>query len=423
MFLVIPALLSTLDLLQYCHHGSTLLIEAARIKIHTAADNDAMKEGPSRLMHTRQVTPAPESACVDVMMINGSGLPEKILNDTRFNTTRVRFYSSTSAKGYIISQIFTRGVSGLQGTGLTTVGDIFTTLLNKSCYPFFFGGLVRDQFLGKVPGDVDVEVDCDIFRVYDVCVSSWGEENCQINTRTLRAHIGQQASSSDDLLDFASTDATFFAPLSALEYTVNSLAYDVNGDNNIIVDLPGTGVTDVCNKTIRIPSDDASLQSWDEWRNVTGGSRKLYRFWKLRTKNFIAIDDATQQYIVNTTISSIERSPNSFKSFYCSTVFGPNNFNNVTNTCEVTQAVCTAKAATAENYKQRFQEDFGDYYNTLETMLEKCGKCMACTLLQAAVFYQGRTIEGPQKKLIHPRVHNHLTLCRHSCIIILCIPS
>ena len=38
--------------------------------------------------------------------------------------------------------------------------------------------------------------------------------------------------------------------------------------------------------------------------------------------------------------------------------YGPNTFNNVTNTCEATQEMCTA---TAENYKQRFQEDFGDY--------------------------------------------------------------
>ena len=178
------------------------------------------------------------------MMTNGSGLPEQILNDVRFNTTRVRFYSSNSANEYIKFHIFTRRVSGLESQ---TVGDVFNMFLNKSCYPFFFGG----QFLGKAPGDVDMEVDCDIFRVHNVCVSSWGEKNCRINTRTLRAHIGQQVSSSpDDLLNFASTDATIFAPLSALEYTVNSLAYDVNGYNNIIVDLPGNGVFDVHNKTI-----------------------------------------------------------------------------------------------------------------------------------------------------------------------------
>ena len=46
---------------------------------------------------------------------------------------------------------------------------------------------MRDQFLGRVPGDVDVEVNCDIFRVltYNVCVSSWGERYCKINTNSL----------------------------------------------------------------------------------------------------------------------------------------------------------------------------------------------------------------------------------------------
>ena len=234
---------------------------------------------------------------------------------------------------------------------------------------------MRDQFLERVPGDVDVEVDCDIFRVYNVCVSSWGEKNCQINTRTLRAHIGQQISSPDDLLDFASTDATFFTPLSALEYTVNSLAYDLNGDNNIIVDLPGTGVPDVCSKVIRIPSDDGSQESWDVWRMAMGGRSKLYRFWKLRTKDLMPVNNETLQYIVRHTIMAMEEDPNSFKKFYCDTVYGTGNFNDVTNTCEVTQEMCTANAAKAESYKQRFAEDFGDYYSTLETViLEKCGK-------------------------------------------------
>ena len=107
-----------------------------------------------------------------------------------------------------------------------------------------------------------------------------------------------------------------------------------------------------------------------------GGLSKLYRFWKLRTKNFMAVNNETQQYIVEHTVMSIKTSPNSFKSFYCNTVFGSNTFNNVTNMCEVTQEMCTANAATAENYKQRFREDFGDYYSTLglESMLEKCGK-------------------------------------------------
>ena len=346
------------------------VVDGARIKIHLAADSALYSTTLGRLM-PRQV---PQSACDDKQALqDGSGLPPEILNHQNFSR-RVRFYSSATAKEYIDTYVFTRKVSGL---GEQTVRNVFDMLFSENCYPFFFGGLVRDQFLGKIPGDVDVEVDCDIHRVYNVCVSSWGKQNCQINTRTLRAHIGQQINSPDDLLDFASTDATFFAPLSALEYTVNSLAYDLNSDNNIILDLPGTGVEDVCRKVIRIPSDNGSLQSWDAWRTVMGGRSKLYRFWKLRTKGLMPVDNETLQYIVQHTITAVQEDPNSFKKFYCDTVYGRGNFNNVTNMCEVTQEMCTANANKAASYKQHFREDFDDYYSTLETMFEKCGKCDA----------------------------------------------
>jgi hypothetical protein len=314
----------------------SFVVDGARIKIHLATDSKLYSTTLGRLRprQTRQ------SACSDKTMQDGSGLPPEILNNQNFNRTRVQFYSSSTAKEYIDAHVFTRQVSGLPRE--ETVRDVFNMLLSESCYPFFFGGLVRDQFLGRIPGDVDVEVNCDINRVYEVCLANWGEENCVLNNITARAHIGKMINSPDDLLDFASTDVTFFAPLSALEYTVNSLAYDLNGDNNIIVDLPGTGVADVCSKVIRIPSDDGSQVSWDNWRMAMGGRSKLYRFWKLRTKDLMPVDNATLQYIVENTIMAIQDDPNSFKKFYCNTVYGHGNFNNVTNTCEVMQEMCTA---------------------------------------------------------------------------------
>ena len=346
-------------------------MDGTRIKIHLAADS-ALHSATLGRLWPRQA-PAPQSACNDKQALpDGSGLPTEILNHPSFSA-RVQFYSSVTAKEYINAHVFTRKVSGL---GEQTVRNVFDTLFNESCYPFFFGGLVRDQFLGRVPGDVDVEVNCRIHRVYEICNSTWGMENCKINEGTERAHIGKEINSPDDLLDFASTTATFFARLRALEYTVNALAYDLNGDNNIILDLPGTGVPDVCGKLIRIPSDSGSQQSWDDWRMAMGGRSKLYRFWKLRTKGLTPVDNETLEYIVQHTIMAIQDDPNSFKKFYCDTVYGSGNFNNVTNMCEVTRAMCTANKAKADSYKERFQEDFGDYYNTLENMLDKCGRCM-----------------------------------------------
>jgi hypothetical protein len=331
------------------------VVDGARIKIHLATDSALRYSTTLGRLRLRQT---PQSACSDKTMQDGSGLPPEILNNPNFNRSRVRFYSSATAKGYIDAHVFTRQVSGLPRE--ETVRDVFNMLFSDSCYPFFFGGLVRDQFLGRMPGDVDVEVNCDVNRVYEICLANWGEENCVLNNITERAHIGKMINSPDDLLDFASTDVTFFAPLSSLEYTVNSLAYDLNGDNNIIIDLPGTGVADVCSKVIRIPSDDGSQ-----------GSKAS----KLRTKDLMPVDNATLQYIVENTIMAIQDDPNSFKKFYCNTVYGHGSFNNVTNTCEMTQEMCTANSAKAESYKQRFQEDFGDYYSRLETtLLEKCGE-------------------------------------------------
>ena len=123
-----------------------------------------------------------------------------------------------------------------------------------------------------------------------------------------------------------------------------------------------------------------------------------------------AVNDAIQWYIVDHAIMSIKTSPNSFKSFYCNTVFGSNTFNNVTNMCEVAQEMCTANAATAENYKQRFREDFGDYYSTLalESMLEKCGK--SSSYIPTVPSSQSIQITDTQTK-IYPSALILLRLC------------
>ena len=339
------------------------LAEGARIKIHITPE---VRDDSLLHVFPRQT---PESACNDKEVTNNLRLPQNIRS--RLNS-RVQFYSSESAKTYIDTHVFTRKVSGLSEQ---TVGNVFETLREEQCYPFFYGGLVRDMFLARMPGDVDVEADCDVNEVYRICTETWGERNCLINTETMRAHIGQIITNFDDLLDFASTESTFFANLSFLEYTVNSMAYDLNVGNNTIIDLTGNGVADVCNRTIQIPSDSGSEESWDSWRLVPGGTDKLYRFWKLRTKGLSPLDDATLQYIVRYTMMDIEKNPNSFKKFYCKTIYGDNNYNSMSNTCRLSKQMCLMYEGKAESYKQRFREDFGNYYDaTLEATIPKCGK-------------------------------------------------
>ena len=357
-----------------------IFVDGTRIKIHLAND-DSDLTALGRL-RPRQ---APQSACDDKRMITnirGAGLPQSILSNPRFNHSRVKFYSSATAKTYIDAHIYTRKVSGL---GEQTVRNVFDMLRGETCYPFFYGGLVRDQFLGRKPGDVDAEVDCEAERVNEICCRTWGDENCQYNNYTQRAHIGKMVNSSDDLLDFASTNATFFAPLSHLEYTVNALAYDLNEGNNIILDLPGKGVMDVCNRVIRIPSDDGSEQSWDEWRMAPGGTQKLYRFWKLRAKDLMPVDNQTRDYIVDQTVAAIRKDPKSFEQFYCDTVYGYGNFNSETKKCEVSSAVCSSSAGKDESYRQLFKEDLGDSYGTVSMVLNLCsGKCSPLQLCKSA---------------------------------------
>lgn len=352
-----------------------LLVDGTRIKVHLSPDVGRLG------LVSRQVPP--ESACIDVQVISEPNLPQDILSNLN---ERVRYYSSVQAKDYIDTSIFTRSVTGLDGK---TVRDVFNVLLSEGCYPFFYGGLVRDQFLGRQPGDVDVEANCDIYTVYSVCITTWGEKNCKINNVTLRAHIGQEESSPDDLIDVASTDATFFAPLSELEYTVNSMAYDLNDANNVIVDIPGNGVIDVCNKSIRIPSDDGSETSWDQWRMVDSGISKLYRFWKLRTKDLTPINTMTLEYVVRYTMMAIESDPNSFRKFYCNTVYGSGNYNSQTMMCEVPKETCLNEQSKANKYKQYFFEDFGEaYYNgtlvaVIKTTCDGCASLLSSLVLVA----------------------------------------
>ncbi len=122
-------------------------------------------------------------------------------------------------------------------------------------HPFFFGGAVRDQFLGRSPNDADVEIDCPIETFFNVCISAYGEANCDQSSSRPLGHVGVEDDSNLKNVDVASTNITFYAPISQLEYTVNSMAFDLNG-NDVIIDLTGTGEMDVCNKRIRIPSSE-----------------------------------------------------------------------------------------------------------------------------------------------------------------------
>lgn len=358
------------------------IVEGARVKIHLSPEVPSVKQ---HLLRPRQIQSACtdgviQSACKDKISVNTTGL---YIQELRLDD-RVSFFSSDNAKGYVDQCIFDRSVFFNETPHDTvTVRDVFSALMQGGCYPFFYGGLVRDLFLeGTKPADVDVEAHCALDDVQRICVERWGtmsDTGCRVSTR---AHIGVQNDSPDDIIDAASTNSTFFANLSALEYTVNSLAYDLNGNNSIIVDLSGVGVEDVCNKTIRIPSDDGSVRSWDDWRqmpNINEGRLKLYRFWKLRFKGFTPFNKTLRYYIVQHVLQAINdttNDPNSFEKFYCKTVYD-GKYDEGTKTCSISIEKCTEREDTAATYRQLFSEDFGDNFSTLKAVIPiaTCGEC------------------------------------------------
>ena len=300
------------------------------------------------------------TACADVVEVERESLT--LRGNLSKLHERVKFYRSTFATEHL-KLIYDRSVPGL---GSVNVGEVLDVLRKAECYPFLFGGGVRDQFLGRVPRDVDVEVDCSIERLLEVCVNTWGAHNCRRSTGSPIpfAHIGNETLGEGLDIDLASTDLFFFSPPSALEYTVNSLVYETSGDD-VIIDLSGTGNTDVCDHIIRIPSDDGSEESWDEWRSSI---TKVYRFWKLREKKLKPFNNATLEYIVRYATIDIEENPENFYNFYCDEVFDID-YNAVSHSCPAPEDTCESGLENAFDFHRAFREDFMDYWDTLQPLL------------------------------------------------------
>ena len=331
-------------------------VHATRLKLKLAdvREDATFYEKYRSLYEKRQAT----TACDDRVEISRESLtlPSERLNNL---DVRVKFYRSETAR-VGLEMLNARLVPGLGGQ---TVGDVFQVFRNRQCLPLLYGGSVRDQFLGATPNDVDVEVDCAIDDAKSICQTTWGETNCKFTQASGIGHIGS-GEDPDDNIDYATTDVTFYADdsLSMLEYTVNSLAYDTNG-NNVIIDIPGSGVDDVCNRHIRIPSDDNSEASWDSWRE-TGDDKRLYRFWKLREKDLRPYNQATLEYIVRYSKMGIDSTPRTFGKFYCSAAYGGSILDTTENVCTVSQRECgTATLGKAYKYNTVLAEDFSDYWS------------------------------------------------------------
>ena len=302
---------------------------------------------------------AENGSCTDAVPVDCSNLT--LYGNLRNLGPHVKFWRSASARANL-ALFQSMRVPGLRGEE-TTVGDVFKVLRQGHCYPFFLGGSVRDQFLNRVPNDADVEVDCSMAAFLKLCMQKWGRGNCAGSVTGHVAHVGNTTALPEgdrdlEVMDVGSTISTFYVPLYSLEYTVNAMAYDTNG-NDVIIDLTGTGSRDACAKHIRIPSLDDSMTSWQKWLENTTGV--LFRFWKLRSKGLVAFNPATREFIVKNAKKEMQDSPQSFAAFYCHYVFG-GGYDREANRCSVQPEKCEKALANAILYERVMSEDFGEFW-------------------------------------------------------------
>ena len=340
----------------------TTVVDGARVKIvfHKAD----LKGYRSRVRRAVAVAGAGETACDDRRLIDLSGLTSPGGPFAGVNE-RVKFYSSPIADAGF--QIFQRlQVPGLNGSNLA---DVLQVLREENCNGFFIGGAVRDQFLGRTPRDADIDVNCTIGELVEICVRHWGQSNCRGSAGSPVAHIGNTTSPAPDGneedIDLGTARVSLFRTPDNLEYTVNALVYDPNEvDTNLILDLPGTGVVDVCNRHIRIPSDDDSEASWDLWRTNRPGYKKLYRAYKLREKAFTYFNNTVLHYITRYSLMGVRSDSEEFSEFICDEAYG-GDYDSEANRCTVTPGSdCAGALVDLAKYNAAFADDFGSFWES-----------------------------------------------------------
>ena len=167
-------------------------------------------------------------------------------------------------------------------------------------------------------------------------------------------HIGNTTKATEEMaevLDISNWDETFFGAGDKLEYTTNSIAYFADG-LNIIIDITGQGVSDTCNKSIRIPVREDDREQW-------ASRSKVYRFWKLRIKGYTAIDTSTKSFIVSYAKRSIEDDTEYFKAYYCYTTLSGQWMNSI---CMIPKELCKQAMISKQEYDIAFKADLKDFW-------------------------------------------------------------
>ena len=274
--------------------------------------------------------------------------------------------SATATQG--INHLFSLKVPGLNAN----IGFVIEYLQESGCLSFPFGGCVRDQFLGAIPADLDMESNCDTNKLLNECLKMWPNTSCWGKGIV---HFGNPniMPRETDVIDAANWEETFFGDGTALEYTTNSIAY-FSGGLNILIDLTGQGINDTCNKIIRIT---VANDAWEKW--VSSPPGKIYRFWKLRVKGYTAVDNATLSFVVNKAKQLIMQDPKNFTKFYCITVLNGKYENSH---CSIKISDCSKVMTRKAKYDTYFESDFGTFWDdTVKPKIDGL-ECSICSGLQ-----------------------------------------
>ena len=266
------------------------------------------------------------------------------------------------------------------GLGETKIKAVLAHLVEQECLSFPFGGSVRDQLLGKTPGDLDMDSNCDAETLHQICVDKWvcadhhPAKVCTINGRKTVMHIGLDEAGETEQLDAANWENNFFGDGTGLEYTTNAIGYFTNPTTGqIIIDVTGDGVHDTCESKIALPVAYAQRNAW--FTNSKNGYYVVYRAWKLRAKEFDFINVETEQFLVTKAKDGFRERPGKFKKFYCTVVL-KGEYDGAG--CTIAETDCPAALESKEIYDDLFKTDLTvQYWNAnavplIETFDDNC---------------------------------------------------
>ena len=276
--------------------------------------------------------------------------------------------ATSDAVSQAIDSLLYLEVEGLDGE---TVENVIQEFQDNGCLSFLIGDSVRDQFLGEITTDIiDLESNCDCEKLYDTCSSKWGFFKCAQIGQCNIVYIGNVDEMHGDafLIDSANWNKTFFGNGTSLQYTTNSIAYFAD-KLNVVIDITGHGVSDTCNKLIRIP---ATADNWDQW--VT--AEKLFHFWKLCVMGYRAADADTMSYVITKTMILVTEMPEHFQNLYCTGVLSGQIKNS---TCSIPQDLCSEVMRKKKDFNAFFETDLDEFWSETVKPLVAGLECSSCS--------------------------------------------